>query len=546
MTARAVKATKKISVIPANPLYDRRTDASKVRLRVAAYCRVSTEQEEQEGSYQAQVEYYTNKINDNPLWINAGIYADDGKSGTNTKKRDDFRAMIKDALDGKIDIILTKSIARFARNTVDTLSIVRKLKEKNIAVIFEKENLNTLDATSEIVLTILSSMAQDESRNISENVKWGIARRYEKGIVLVNHKRFMGYTKNENGELVVDSEEAKTVRLIFRMYLEGSSLQEIADELYERGIKTATGNDVWQSSVIERMLKNEKYMGDALLQKTYTTDFMTKTRVKNAGIVPQYYVEGNHEAIIPKPIFFLVQEELFRRAGLNKAAVARKKNRKSKYSSQYALTGVLLCGDCGQEYRRVTWARNGKKKIVWRCSNRLQNGTEKCGASPTIEECVLHGTIMRAINRVAKNDGDFIGAFRQNVMHVIGSYGKTEEDEKYDELIKEKEKQMVTLIEEYARNGTYGEIGDEAFKKIADEINELKDRQLEERHRKQLAENYEQRIADMDEFLKENTVKLVEYDDELVRRIVSRINVLSVDRIQIYLKSGIILEEELM
>lgn len=546
MAASAVKTTKKISVIPAVPLYDRRIDASRVRLRVAAYCRVSTEQEEQEGSYQAQVEYYTNKINDNPLWINAGIYADDGKSGTNTKKRDDFRAMIQDALDGKIDIILTKSIARFARNTVDTLSIVRKLKEKNIAVIFEKENLNTLDATSEIVLTILSSLAQDESRNISENVKWGIARRYEKGIVLVNYNRFMGYTKNEDGELVIVPEEAKTVRLIFRMYLEGASLQDIADELQKREIKTATGKEVWQPSVIERMLKNEKYMGDALLQKTYTTDFMTKTRVKNAGIVPQYYVEGNHEAIIPKPIFFLVQEELYRRAGLNKAAVKRKKNQKSKYSSQYALTGVLLCGDCGQEYRRVTWARNGKKKIVWRCSNRLQNGTEKCGASPTIEEDVLHNSIMRAINRVAKNDGDFIGAFRQNVMHVIGSYGKTEEDEKYDELIKEKEKQMVTLIEEYARNGTYGEIGDEAFKKIADEINELKDRQLEERHRKQLAENYEQRITDMDEFLKENTVKLVEYDDELVRRIVSRINVLSVDRIQIYLKSGIILEEELM
>lgn len=546
MAASAVKTTKKISVIPAVPLYDRRIDASRVRLRVAAYCRVSTEQEEQEGSYQAQVEYYTNKINDNPLWINAGIYADDGKSGTNTRKRDDFRAMIQDALDGKIDIILTKSIARFARNTVDTLSIVRKLKEKNIAVIFEKENLNTLDATSEIVLTILSSLAQDESRNISENVKWGIARRYEKGIVLVNYNRFMGYTKNEDGELVIVPEEAKTVRLIFRMYLEGASLQDIADELQKREIKTATGKEVWQPSVIERMLKNEKYMGDALLQKTYTTDFMTKTRVKNAGIVPQYYVEGNHEAIIPKPIFFLVQEELYRRAGLNKAAVKRKKNQKSKYSSQYALTGVLLCGDCGQEYRRVTWARNGKKKIVWRCSNRLQNGTEKCGASPTIEEDVLHNSIMRAINRVAKNDGDFIGAFRQNVMHVIGSYGKTEEDEKYDELIKEKEKQMVTLIEEYARNGTYGEIGDEAFKKIADEINELKDRQLEERHRKQLAENYEQRITDMDEFLKENTVKLVEYDDELVRRIVSRINVLSVDRIQIYLKSGIILEEELM
>lgn len=182
---------------------------------------------------------------------------------------------------------------------------------------------------------------------------------------------------------------------------------------------------------------------------------------------------------------------------------------------------------------------------MWRCSNRLQNGTEKCGASPTIEESVLHDTIMRAINRVAKNDGNFIGAFRQNVMHVIGSYGKTEEDEKYDELIKAKEMEMVALIEEHAKNGTYGSAGDEAFKKIADEINELKERQLEERHRKQLAENYEQRITDMDEFLQENTVKLVEFDNELVRRIVSRINVLSVDRIQIQLKSGIILEEEL-
>ena len=237
---------------------------------------------------------------------------------------------------------------------------------------------------------------------------------------------------------------------------------------------------------------------------------------------------------------------MFRRAGLNKSAITRKKNQKSKYSSQYALTGILLCGDCGQEYRRVTWARNGKKKIVWRCSNRLQNGIEKCGASPTIEESVLHDTIMRAINRVAKNDGDFIGAFRQNVLHVIGSYGKTEDDEKYDELIKTKELEMVALIEEHARKGTYGEAGDDAFKKIADEINELKDRQLEERHRKQLAENYEQRITDMDEFLKENTVKLIEFDDELVRRIVSRINVLSENRIQIQLKSGIILEEELV
>lgn len=546
MVASTVKVAKKISVIPANPLYEKRVNATQVKLRVAAYCRVSTELDEQEGSYEVQVEYYTQKINGNPMWVNAGIYADDGKSGTNTKKRDDFRAMIKDALDGKIDVILTKSISRFARNTVDSLIAIRKLKEKNIAVIFEKENINTLEASGEVLITILSSLAQEESRNISENVKWGYARKFEKGEVKVNHNKFLGYTKNENGELIIVPEEAKIVRLIFRMYLEGGSLKNIAAELGERNIKTVTGKDVWDTSVIERMLKNEKYMGDALLQKTYTTDFMTKKRVKNEGIVPQYYVEDNHEAIIPKPVFYLVQEELYRRAGLNKSAVTRKKNRKSKYSSQYALTGILLCGDCGHEYRRITWARNGKKKIVWRCSNRLENGTEKCGLSPTIEESVLHDAIMRAVNRVAKNEGDFIGAFRENVMHVIGDFGKTEVDEKYEGLIKEKEKQMVALIEECARNGTYGEVGDEIFKKIANEINELKDRQLEERHRRLLAENYEQRINDVDRFLNENSAKLIEYDDELVRRVVKNIKILSGDRIQIQLKSGIILEEDLM
>ncbi len=544
MTAKAVKTVKKISVIPPNPLYDKNIKPSEIRLRVAAYCRVSTEQEEQEGSYQAQVDYYTKKINEDPKWINAGIYADDGKSATSTKKRDDFRTMIKDALDGKIDIILTKSISRFARNTVDALTIIRRLKEKNVAVIFEKEGINTLDATGELLITILSSLAQEESRNISENVRWGIVRKFEKGTVIVNHKKFMGYTKNEDGELVIEPEEAKVVRLIFRLYLEGASLQDIARELQEKNIKTVTGKEEWHTTVILKMLKNEKYMGDALLQKTYTTDFMTKKRVKNEGIVPQYYVEGNHEAIIPKPIFFLVQEEICRRASITKTGETRKKKQGSKYSAQYALTGKVLCGDCGHEYRRVTWARNGKKKIVWRCSNRLLNGVDKCNQSPTVEESVLHDTIMRAINKVVQNDGDFIGAFRQNVIHVIGNYGKTEKAEKYDELIKEKESKIVALIEQHARTGDFGDAGDDAFKKIADEINKLREKQMEERHRKQLVEDYEQRITNMDAFLKECATNMIEYDEKLVRRIVSRINILSDNRLQIQLKSGIILEEK--
>lgn len=450
MPQAAVK--KKVSMIPAKPQYDRSIKLSEKKLRVAAYCRVSTELEEQESSYEAQVKYYTRKIQETDNWKLAGIYADDGKSATNTKMRDDFNAMIKDALEGKNDMILTKSVSRFARNTVDSLLTIRKLKEKNVAVVFEKEGVNTLDGTGEILITILSSLAQEESRNISENTRWGVVRRFENGKMIVNHNKFMGYTKNENGDLVIVQEEAEIVRLIFRLYLEGYSAKKISQYLEENGIKTATGQDKWYDSVIFKMLRNEKYMGDALLQKTYTVDFMTKKKVINKGIVPQYYVEDDHEPIIPKELFYRVQEELARRAAMNKAAVTRKKNQKSKFSSEYALTGLLLCGDCGQEYRRVTWSRNGKKKIVWRCSNRLTNGTKNCKKSESLEEGALNRTVMEAINRITRGDGDFVGAFRQNVIRVIGSYGGEQEPDEYDEKIKEKEEEMVALIAENAKS----------------------------------------------------------------------------------------------
>ena len=298
------ETAKKISMIPAKVQYDRNVKLSEKKMKVAAYCRVSTELEEQDSSYEAQVEYYTSKISENENWKNAGIYADDGKSGTNTKKRADFNAMIQDALAGKIDMILTKSVSRFARNTVDSLVTIRKLKEKNVAVVFEKEGINTLEGTGEILITILSSLAQEESRNISENIRWGVVRKFEKGKVIVNCTKFMGYTKNEDGDLVIVPEEAEIVKLIFRLYLEGYSTGKIAKHLEEQGIKTATGQDKWHSTVIDKMLRNEKYMGDALLQKTYTVDFMTKKKVKNTGLVPQYYVEDDHEAIIPKELFY--------------------------------------------------------------------------------------------------------------------------------------------------------------------------------------------------------------------------------------------------
>ena len=543
MPQTAVK--KKVAMIPAKTQYDRSIKLSEKKLRVGAYCRVSTELEEQESSYEAQVEYYTRKIAETGNWKMAGIYADDGKSATNTKKRDDFNAMIKDAMDGKIDMILTKSVSRFARNTVDTLLTIRKLKKKNVAVVFEKEGVNTLDGTGEILITILSSLAQEESRNISENTRWGVVRRFENGKMIVNHNKFMGYTKNENDGLVIVQEEVEIVRLIFRLYLEGYSAGKISQYLEKSGIKTATGQDRWYDSVIFKMLRNEKYMGDALLQKTYTVDFMTKKRVINKGIVPQYYVEDDHEPIIPKELFYRVQEELARRASMNKAAVTRKKNQRSKFSSEYALTGLLLCGDCGQEYRRVTWSRNGKKKIVWRCSNRLTNGTKNCKKSETLEEGALNRAVMESINRITKGDGEFVGAFRQNVIRVIGSYDREQEPDEYNEKIKEKEEEMVVLIAENAKVGSYTDEFDERYRRIAEEINTLKEEQIEARRKNKLAGSYEQRLKDMDNFLKKQTCQISEFDNDLVRRLIASIKVVSAEKLIIQFQSGIVMEQEI-
>ncbi|WP_099468750.1 recombinase family protein [Konateibacter massiliensis] len=433
--------------------------------------------------------------------------------------------------------------SRFARNTVDSLITIRKLKEKNVAVVFEKEGINTLDGTGEILITILSSLAQEESRNISENTRWGVVRKFENGKLIVNHKKFMGYTKNAEGELVIVPEEAEIVKLIFRLYLEGSSCRKIARHLEEKGIKTVTGRDNWQTTVIEKMIRNEKYMGDALLQKTYTVDFMTKRKVINKGIVPQYYVEDNHEPIIPKELFYRVQEEIMRRASMCKSAETRRKNKKSKYSSTYALTAILICGKCGHEYRRVTWARNGKKKVVWRCTNRLENGVKSCGNSETLEEGALNRAVMEAIHKIASNDGDFVGAFRQNVIRVLGSYGQSKEPDEYDAKIKEKQDEMTALIAENAMKGSYSDEFDKRYQKIAEEIKVLKDEQMETKRKKRLEESYEQRIKDMDNFIQNNTCNIPEFDNDLVRRLISNIKVVSADKLQIQFKSGICMEQ---
>ena len=538
----ATVVKKNISVIPAMPAYDRTVRPQMKALRVAAYCRVSTLMEQQESSYEAQVGYYTEKIKSNPNWKLAGIYADDGKSATSTRKRADFQAMIDDCMAGKIDIVITKSISRFARNTVDSLTHIRKLKEKNIAVYFEKEGINTLEGSGELLITILSSQAQEESRNISENCRWGIVRRFEDVKVIVNHSKFMGYTKDKDGNLIIVPEEAEVVRRIFRLFLEGNSSYRIKQILEADGIRTATGNTVWQATVIDKMLVNEKYMGDALLQKTYTVDFLTKKKVMNKGIVPQYYVEDDHEPIIPKELFHRVQEEKARRASIYRADTKKKNIEiKGKYSSKYVLSDIMVCAECGQPYRRQVWSKYGAKRAVWRCDNRLKHGSKRCKHSPTLKEEILHEAIMTAVNSVVEDQGEFVQAFRENVIRIIGSYSAAAEPTEYDSQIEELQKKMMKLIEDSAKAESADEVFDKEYRIIADEIKELKKKKTKVVRERQLAESYDQRMQDMESYMRKTNYLKKEFDDDLVRRLLRAVRVINESKIEIQFQSGIVM-----
>ena len=507
-------------------------------MNVAAYCRVSTAQEDQETSYEAQVAYFTKLITENPSWQLAGIYADDGISGTDMKKRDNFNAMIERCLqkDGDIDLILTKSISRFARNTVDCLSCIRKLKERNIAIYFEKEHINTLESTGELLITILSSQAQEESRNISENVKWGLKRKYEKGEMLV--RRMFGYSKGTDGQLYIIPEEAETVHLIYGKYLEGESLNSIERILQENGIKTIRGNIEWNVSSIRAILINEKYIGDAMAQKTFTTDYLTKTRKENKGELQKYYVENAHEAIIPREVFYKVQEELHQRANIYKKSSKQKTESKGKHSGKYALSKITICKECGCEYRRQIWSKYGEKKAVWRCENRLRNGTRYCKDSPTIEESVLHRAVLHAINQVLENKGDFVQIFRKNVVTALTH---NTNDSEYAKEKKKLQKAMAELIQEQAQQNDDKTVFEERCQVITTQIETLEMKQIKAAS----GEKNSRKMEDIENFLDKAECVLTEYDDKLVRQLIQNINVVNNSKIEVVFKSGITVEESL-
>ena len=392
----------KVTEIPARKQIGNLTKKKEVcKLRVAAYCRVSTDYEEQASSYQTQIQHYEEVINRKPNWILAGIFADDGISATSTKGREQFNKMIQACLDGKIDMIITKSISRFARNTVDCLNYIRQLKAKNIPIYFEKESINTMDAKGEVLITIMASLAQQESESLSQNVKLGIQYRFQQGKVMVNANCFLGYDKDEEGHLVINPEQAEIVKRIFREYLEGASCQQIARGLERDGVLTARGNTRWHDSAIRRILENEKYMGDALLQKTYTVDFLKKKHVKNNGDIPQYYVEDDHEAIIPKELFMKVQEEMARRGSQVDC-----KGRKRGFSSKHCFTGLIYCAECGEQFRRIHWNNRGCKSVVWRCITRLDKEGD-CSAI-TVYKTELKTAFVTALNQLISDCDSYL------------------------------------------------------------------------------------------------------------------------------------------
>ena len=364
------------------------------KIRVAAYCRVSTDQEDQLHSFEAQVEYYTKYINEHENYEMAGIYADEGISGTNTKKREQFKKMIADCEGGKIDLVITKSISRFARNTQDCLAYSRKLKNLGIGIIFEKENINTLDSTGELLFTILSSLAQDESRNISENCKWGIRTKFKNGEMHLNTFKFLGYDKDENGKLVINKEQAKTVRRIYRDFLIGINPAQIAKELTEEKVPGCLGQTKWYPSTVIGILKQEKHMGDALLQKTYTADFLTKRQVKNNGEIAQVYVKDSHKGIIDKETWNAVQEEFERR---EKFMQKHGTDRYSYGSECYPFCEKIFCGECGSLFTRHSWKSRGI--IQWQCKNHRKDGKVAC-TNAYVDNADLEKGFVKAFNRL--------------------------------------------------------------------------------------------------------------------------------------------------
>lgn len=524
-----------VRVIPANPqLIDQQNQYRQIR--VAAYCRVSTEMEEQQNSYQVQIDYYTDLINKKKEWTLAGIFADEGISGTQTKKRTEFNRMIRMCRRKKIDLVITKSISRFARNTVDCLEYIRQLKDLGIGVIFEKENINTLTMTSEFMIALYGSFAQAESESISKNVSLGVQMAFREGKTRIQYRNLLGYKKGADNKPEIISDEAETVKLIFKLFLDGYSTQKIADALVAKGKLTATGNLAWNSGMVRKILHNEKYVGDVLLQKTYTVDCITHKKAVNHGERTMYLVSDHHEPIVDRITYNLVQQELARRKSKRKVTSSGV-SEQGKYSSKYALTELLVCGECGTPYRRVVWTQTGVKRPVWRCVSRLEHGSKYCKNSPTIHEEQLHRAIVKAINEFYDCGDDVAGILKSNVESALSGLEQNEIRIIQNRLndIDAARNDLIGLI----TNGVCDEDKlDSEFAKLYDEekrLNEKLHLLLEQKNMENITQS---KIKNIFSEIESEKLELKEFDDILIRKLIECVKVISKTELLIIFKGG--------
>jgi DNA invertase Pin-like site-specific DNA recombinase len=518
--------TARVTVIPA---YTRPSTIGPVGIRakkrVAAYARVSTDSEEQLNSYEAQVDHYTKYITEKEEWDLVEVYADEGISATNTKKRDGFNRMIADALKGKIDMIITKSVSRFARNTVDTLTTVRKLKEKGVEVYFEKENIYTLDSKGELLITIMSSLAQEESRSLSENVKWGQRKRFADGKVSLPYKQFLGYEKGEDGLPKIVEKEAAVVRMIYSLFLEGNTPYGISRILTQKGIPSPAGKQKWQPGTVESILTNEKYKGDALLQKNFTVDFLTKKMKTNEGEVPQYYVENSHSAIISSEVFELVQHEM------------KKRKEAGRYVNGLScFSGKIICGDCGSTYGSKLWHSQDKyRRTVWQCNQKFQN-EHKC-STPHLYEAELQKAFVDAFNSYIYNKEEILRGYTE----IIEALTDTADlDMEYDRLQSENG-DVVQLMKECVQENAntafdqadyqrrYGPLL-ERYETIKCNLARISDRRQERAAKRE-------NVLRFLEILNQSEL-LTEFDEGLWRTMVETVTVKSSHKIILALKDG--------
>jgi DNA invertase Pin-like site-specific DNA recombinase len=538
----AVSVKKKVvEVIPTKVYEQINGEIITKKKRVCAYCRVSTNNEEQLESYENQVSYYTNYIQNKAEWEYINIYADEGISGTGTKNRTEFLRMIKDAKEGKIDLILTKSISRFARNTMDLLKYVRELKEIGIAVLFEKENINTLESAGEVFLTIFSSIAQDESRNISENSRWGIVKGFKDGKVFCNTTRFLGYDKDENGELVINEKEAEIVRRIYSEYLQGKSYQGIANGLEKDAIITVTGNIKWWDSTVSGILTNEKYCGTLLQQKTVTVDYLSHKRVKNKGIDAQYRIEDNHEAIIPKEIFNNVQAEKERRALLK----GNVKDDREKYSSKYPFSSKIVCGKCGAIFKRRHWnSNNSSKKVVWQCKTYITKGKKECDAK-AVDEKVLQQAFVNVFNKLKSDKGNFIETLTKNIEKVLSKRAENTDLIDIENKINEAKEELKGLIKLQTKGQMDEEVYNEEYVRLSGELEKLRQGKSKIEQGNLNVEQYKLRVAEIIRVINEQEGLLLEFDDNIFNALVEKIEILEPTHFVFVLKNGMRVEENI-